>query len=439
MRKLDLHIKLQVIKLFLNGYTLDEIAEQLDIAKGSVVNIINDFRAGKISLLADMTEYIDGLRKVTVDLRKHDVSITQVKSYVTLYDRFQDLGVGVEHVEKLLNICQDIASAEMADGELLKMMASLARGSYEIGMDYKSLISDYRDKLEKSEKLDIEIEKKEQMIQELDSKHKEQMVLHQKDLKLLSDQVTSTRRESKRQEQELHSELDTFLAQNRLSWSKVKTACALLQSGLKKTGLQEKDITEISAGIAKAGSLAAYCRQIKRENTELVNKQRELSKSIDGLNRLDSNLRSSIQTKREEYGQVKDEITSKSAKLAGIERRLSGYKDEILIVRIILEFLTSPDHLTSNDFNELCMLMLSLKKTRLIIKNRLDNIHETLVLDGVMPNLDRYMDGYQRDLEAARTKLAAMIIPLCQDKIDTSLESGGAKPTISTSGLRRLT
>jgi chromosome segregation ATPase len=416
MRKLDLHIKLQVIKLFLNGYTLDEIAEQLDIAKGSVVNIINDFRAGKISLLADMTEYIDGLRKVTVDLRKHDVSITQVKSYVTLYDRFQDLGVGVEHVEKLLNICQDIASAEMADGELLKMMASLARGSYEIGMDYKSLISDYRDKLEKSEKLDIEIEKKEQMIQELDSKHKEQMVLHQKDLKLLSDQVTSTRRESKRQEQELHSELDTFLAQNRLSWSKVKTACALLQSGLKKTGLQEKDITEISAGIAKAGSLAAYCRQIKRENTELVNKQRELSKSIDGLNRLDSNLRSSIQTKREEYGQVKDEITSKSAKLAGIERRLSGYKDEILIVRIILEFLTSPDHLTSNDFNELCMLMLSLKKTRLIIKNRLDNIHETLVLDGVMPNLDRYMDGYQRDLEAARTKLAAMIIPLCQEE-----------------------
>jgi len=47
MRKLDINIKLRVIKLFLNGYTLDEIAEQLDIAKGSVVNNINYLRGGK--------------------------------------------------------------------------------------------------------------------------------------------------------------------------------------------------------------------------------------------------------------------------------------------------------------------------------------------------------------------------------------------------------
>ncbi|MFC1964938.1 hypothetical protein ACFLWG_02915 [Chloroflexota bacterium] len=73
MRKLGITTKLRVIKLFLIGYTFDEIVEQTDVAKGSVVNIINDFREGNIPMTKDMTLYIDSLRKVAVDLRKREV------------------------------------------------------------------------------------------------------------------------------------------------------------------------------------------------------------------------------------------------------------------------------------------------------------------------------------------------------------------------------
>ena len=44
MKELSINLKMKVIKLFLNGHTYEEIAEQVGIAKGSVVNIINEFR-----------------------------------------------------------------------------------------------------------------------------------------------------------------------------------------------------------------------------------------------------------------------------------------------------------------------------------------------------------------------------------------------------------
>jgi len=55
MREISLNTKYRVIELFLTGYILDEIAAQLDISKGSVVNIVSDFREGKLELPPGMT------------------------------------------------------------------------------------------------------------------------------------------------------------------------------------------------------------------------------------------------------------------------------------------------------------------------------------------------------------------------------------------------
>ena len=43
MREINEYKKRKVIKLFLTGVSYDEITKELGIAKGSVVNIVNDF------------------------------------------------------------------------------------------------------------------------------------------------------------------------------------------------------------------------------------------------------------------------------------------------------------------------------------------------------------------------------------------------------------
>ena len=44
MKEINLSKKLKVLKMFFGGWTYDEIVLQLGIAKGSVVNIIDEYR-----------------------------------------------------------------------------------------------------------------------------------------------------------------------------------------------------------------------------------------------------------------------------------------------------------------------------------------------------------------------------------------------------------
>ena len=75
MRHIEESRKARVVKEFLNGLSFDEIARQAGISKGSVVNIIDEFRDGTLPLPQGMSEYIDELRRLVVDLKKHDTTI----------------------------------------------------------------------------------------------------------------------------------------------------------------------------------------------------------------------------------------------------------------------------------------------------------------------------------------------------------------------------
>ena len=52
MREISMELKSRVIKLFLAGLTLEEIAAQVHVSKGSVVNIIAGFRDGDLPIPA---------------------------------------------------------------------------------------------------------------------------------------------------------------------------------------------------------------------------------------------------------------------------------------------------------------------------------------------------------------------------------------------------
>jgi hypothetical protein len=60
MKEIGTNKKIKVIKLF--WYTYDEIAAELGIAKGSVVNITEAFRDGELMIAPN--EYMDALRKL---------------------------------------------------------------------------------------------------------------------------------------------------------------------------------------------------------------------------------------------------------------------------------------------------------------------------------------------------------------------------------------
>ena len=108
MREISQNIREQAVKLFLQGSTYDDISWKLKIAKGSVVNIIDEFREGALSLSGDITDYVDELRHVVVDLKKHEITVGQMRSFLRLHNRLKDEGVDDEGIEETLDTFQEV-------------------------------------------------------------------------------------------------------------------------------------------------------------------------------------------------------------------------------------------------------------------------------------------------------------------------------------------
>ena len=53
-----------------------------------------------------MADYVNELRRIAVDIRKHQVSLNQLRSYQKLHKKLNDIGADSEKVEQWLDILQ---------------------------------------------------------------------------------------------------------------------------------------------------------------------------------------------------------------------------------------------------------------------------------------------------------------------------------------------
>lgn len=63
--------KLKILRLFLEGYSYDQISTNSDVAKGTVVNVVNDLRAGRFPAFTDIADLVDGLCDLSIFLQTH--------------------------------------------------------------------------------------------------------------------------------------------------------------------------------------------------------------------------------------------------------------------------------------------------------------------------------------------------------------------------------
>ena len=90
------------VRYYIQGYSYQEIAEKTGISKGSVVSIITDLKSGKFYPLENITDEIDALREIAVDLRRRGVSLSQATMGLSAYQGFEALGVQPSEVGKVV-------------------------------------------------------------------------------------------------------------------------------------------------------------------------------------------------------------------------------------------------------------------------------------------------------------------------------------------------
>lgn len=181
MKRIDQVKRDEVIRLFFYGYSYDEIMGRLDIGKGSVVNIIEEFRDGTLPVPPDLMTYIDELRYIAVDLKRLHTSPKEMGSNFRIHSKLLEMKVSDRDIESCLDICQSIANPDTTREQLVGTALEVARITKEKGISYNELLQDYDLKLkqlqdieDKKEEIKLILQLKEEELGELQSEIEKQ-------------------------------------------------------------------------------------------------------------------------------------------------------------------------------------------------------------------------------------------------------------------------
>ena len=424
MKQISVSKKLKVVKLFFSGLSYDEIAQQTGVAKGSVVNIIDDFRYGILQAPPDMAEYIDELRHIAVDLRKHETTIAQLESYLKLHVKLKEMGVSDDQMEQWLDICQGIASPTVYNSQFVAVALELAEVTSGSGPGYKSAIQDYNEKLKLGEILDAENQQKKKEIAKHEQELKENKEQATKELDSITKAMATAQDNFAKQKTQLKAEMGKYLFQNQLDWQKANATVALLNSGLAGEGLNQAEVDGLSKQIAAAGSLLAVTRQLKEKRDalesevgQLGQEKDALASSVEKLGNVNQKLCNSIFEKGQEKEQLDIEIETRTPLVSELGQTMSLMADDMYVAHLIITFLFNPNRLSSNDLDHLVALMVGLRQKRLgIDPKRVEDADGNIICDCHMPEIRSIVDVDNIDIDKVREQLAFYLMPLVKDK-----------------------
>lgn len=424
MREISVNTKHRVVKLFLSGSSYDDIALKLGIAKGSVVNIITEFREGHLQVPRDMTEYVDALRKVAVDLRKADMSIAQAKSYCRLDLKLREMGASNENAERWLDICRDIASSSVSTDQFVRASLRLSQAVSESGLTYDDLLDDYAVKLAKSKELSREIEQQEQRLSEAKGSYREHKEQSARELDAITGAVAAAQETYNKQRQDLKARMDEYLAQHRVSWRKVDTVLALLDKELGRARMTKADIEHLSRRIFSAGSLSNVISEMEKEKKKLQSEVDRLAQEKQGiatkikdLKSVSDSLQTSLPQSKQQLDELNTDLNSKRLELERLSRTASELTHNLCMSHLIISFLFDPNNIRDHEMDRFVGLMIGLRQKRLGIgPKQVTDRTGKVVCECQVPRMYGTVAMVESDIDKARENFAYLLAPLVKDK-----------------------
>jgi|GEM_PF-3776946 len=158
MKQLTEKKKLEILRLFLEGYSYDDISTKSDVAKGSVVNVVNDFRAGRFPTFTDVTELVDVLRELATELRRRGGGVSEALLGTAFFFRLSEMGVTPDKLWLWVDMCREMSPAEAPLEEFTAAALELSRLTQETGESYHSVAAKWSELHAESESLQQEVE-----------------------------------------------------------------------------------------------------------------------------------------------------------------------------------------------------------------------------------------------------------------------------------------
>lgn len=438
MREISRELKLRVVKLFLTGLTFDEITAQLPVSKGSVVSIIADFRNGDLPIPPGMNEYVDELRRLVVDLRKHSTNVTQLGTYLKLHTKLKEMGIDSDKASQWLDICQELADRSESSRLFAESALELQRLRSETGLTYQSLVKNYDAKVTELRNIEQNIEAKEQALRALKQKCDDERKRADEIIGSINNSITSARNSFEKQKNNLQLKLKTHMAENNLSWQMIREVEAVIDSGLKGAGLTEKDKQGLCEQIRNTGSILIATKQleqkrdkVKSEVGRLITEKDTCLKGINQLKASESALTNSVSAKAKETVELDGEIKSERFLRQRLKKEISEKTSDLYICHLILDFLFDRKRLTPEDLDRLVSMMLTLRQERLDINPRITEVGG-IIYKHELPRIYTDFWAQKPNVNAIREAFAFLLAPLLKDKLVSKYQYDMAKAGYET-------
>ncbi len=138
MEPITLKKRLQVVSLYFSGLSFDQIHAKTGVSKGSVTNIITELKAGNFPEAADLSDQIETLRELAVNLDKLKLTAGQSAVGTALLKRIYELGLDPTDMERWPLLLNSIKTQDDAQ-ELIKAAYTIRDIQQESGLSLLAL------------------------------------------------------------------------------------------------------------------------------------------------------------------------------------------------------------------------------------------------------------------------------------------------------------
>jgi len=276
----------------------------------------------------------------------------------------------------------------------------------------------------KRDELHEEIEQVNAMLAKVKSEQKKEKEKATQELESITSAMTTTQELFQKQKDSLKSELDEYLAQNKLSWQKVNLVTMIFDAELNEAGLKGREIEDIENLINHAGSLSIVVKNLKHEKDvleaevdKLSQRKQEYIENMKELSGSIKRLEKSVSENKQNLKLVNNELESKRSELQELERLTDQRTHNFYVSRLILDFLGAPDTLNNFDFDRLVSLMITLRQKRLGIEpKRVTGANGQVICECLIPKIYGNIKVSDSDIDGIRGVLAHVLTPMVKDK-----------------------
>jgi predicted nucleic acid-binding Zn-ribbon protein len=138
MEKLPTKKRIAIVRQYLSGSTYDDMAARNGVSKGTVANVVNELRAGRFPEAADVSEDIELLRELSLELKGSKLSPGQCATGLILLNRISECGLEPTDIGRWPMILKSVGN-EDESREFVKLVYGIQEVQQRTGLSLNAL------------------------------------------------------------------------------------------------------------------------------------------------------------------------------------------------------------------------------------------------------------------------------------------------------------